>query len=139
MKLWLEVRDGNWLRNFLRVKRAYEYWSKMFEETHNGEIDAWDFQWIFTCWIQNGLSILPCVNLVSNIGFGSNATHTKEINQFASMLTSAMDFPLKHPPFVIRNIEADDYTQNTMFTPIPSVTTRLKNKLYSIKKRFFHL
>ena len=34
------------------------------------EAGTWDYQWAFACWLRSGLSVLPNVNLVSNIGFG---------------------------------------------------------------------
>jgi len=35
---------------------------------------------MFSAWRNAGLSINPCVNLVSNIGFGDFATHAMEQN-----------------------------------------------------------
>jgi hypothetical protein len=51
-------------------------WISSFEDVKNGKIDTWDFQWQYTVWANNGLSILPNVNMISNIGFGIDATHT---------------------------------------------------------------
>jgi len=39
---------------------------------------TWDYQWAYTCFINNGLCIMPNVNLVSNIGFSKEAFHTKD-------------------------------------------------------------
>ena len=67
-------------------------------------------------WIQNGLSIVLNVNLVSNIGFSPNATHIKQSkSNLASLPTTAMLFPLKHPAFIIRNPQADEFTQGIVF------------------------
>jgi len=70
---------------------------------------------IFASWLQNGLHILPNVNLVANIGFGVDATHTKSLRKCANMPVEAVGFPLQHPPFIIRDAAADDYTQATHF------------------------
>lgn len=43
----------------------------------SGKIDTWDYQWAYVRLFLNGLSINPRVNLVNNIGFNKNATHTK--------------------------------------------------------------
>jgi len=77
MKLWPEIRDGNWLMDILNDQSAVKYWTKYFEDTYTGKIDTWDYEWVFACWIQNGLSIMPNVNLVSNIGFDTCGTHTR--------------------------------------------------------------
>ena len=75
-----------------------------------GNVDYWDYQWTFTCWAQNGLSILPNTTLISNIGFGEGATHTKSSrDRRRNLLTTEMSFPLQHPPYVVRNREADQF------------------------------
>jgi hypothetical protein len=40
------------------------------------EVTWWDYQWDYSRWTNNGLAIVPNVNLVENIGFGAQATHT---------------------------------------------------------------
>jgi hypothetical protein len=47
-------------------------------------VDTWDYQWYYTIWSNGGLTILPKINLISNIGFGSASTHTKSSNHFLS-------------------------------------------------------
>src|SRR5207245_1024917 len=73
-------------------------------------IDTWDYQWTFACWAQHGLTCLPAKNLVSNIGFGDDATHTFDAGSWMSAAkTENLDFPIRHPPFVVRNVDADAY------------------------------
>lgn len=132
MNLWSEVRTGQWLFDILGSMRAtvqggrchfdimsslkaIEYWYKIFDYTHAGKIDTWDYQLIFTSWVQNGLHILPNVNLVSNIGFGADATHTRILGKAANIPVEAVALPLQHPPFIIRDAIADDYTQANHF------------------------
>ena len=132
MNLWPEVRAGQWLFDIFGSMRAdvksgqcrfdvmgsmkaIEYWYKIFDATYGGRIDTWDYQLIFASWLQNALHILPNVNLVSNIGFGADATHTKVLRKCANMPVKEVSFPLQHPPFIIRDAAADDYTQVTHF------------------------
>ena len=86
MKLWPEIRDGGWLDDLLDNKKGVWYWNYIFQNVYKGKIDSWDYQWTFSCWIQSAMTIIPTVNLVSNIGFGSGAVHTKEENKFSNML-----------------------------------------------------
>lgn len=80
--------------------------------------------------MQSGLGIFPSVNLVSNIGFSKDATHTIIKRSYSDLPTEAIDFPIKHPPFILRDIEADKLTQRTRFnTPI---SIRLQAKLQKI-------
>lgn len=132
MKLWPDIQDGSWLFDILGTRRVeiqegqYQvdvmrsigtvlYWHNIFEYTYKGWIDTWDYQLVFTSWLQNGLHILPNTNLVSNIGFGPEATHTKVMTQCANVPITAMEYPLNHPPFIIRDSWADDYSQATHF------------------------
>lgn len=61
------------------------YWIPIFEQVLSKEIDTWDYQWVFSIWNSNGLTIMPKVNLISNVGFGEEATHTKSSSVFERM------------------------------------------------------
>lgn len=41
------------------------------------KIDTWDYQWCISSML-NGLSIVPKKSLIENVGFGIDASHTKE-------------------------------------------------------------
>ncbi len=115
MNLWPIIRDGNQLQNIIENKRTLAYCSERFEATYKGEIDTWDYQWTFACWIQNMSAILPEVNLIQNIGFGEDATHTTNSTDNEVMLRpKSLTFPLKHPELLIRNTIADAYTEDKL-------------------------
>ena len=56
----------------------YIYWSSGTRRVFDGFIDTWDIPLAFFFQIHNSKSLLPPVNLVSNIGFESFSTHTKK-------------------------------------------------------------
>ncbi len=128
MKIWPEIKNGNWLKDILGHSDAVRYWSSIFQRVCENEIDSWAYAWIFSCWIQNSLTIIPSVNLVSNIGFGPGATHTKGKSPFANMAVAAMDFPLRDPPFIVRDAKADDFVQRTHFH-VPNIFLRIIKRL----------
>jgi hypothetical protein len=115
--LWQQVRDTSLLADLLGSPVIGTYWAKALDTVFNGKkADVWDYQWMFTCWIQHGLAILPNVNLVSNIGFGSAATHTKEdLYGMANLDVGAIEFPLAHPSYVIPDFEADRFAYDNFF------------------------
>lgn len=77
-------------------------------DTHRGQLDTWDYQWSFAVLAQSGLSITPAVNLISNIGFGGNATHTANaVHPWANLPTRPLPLPLRHPPFMLRDNLSD--------------------------------
>jgi len=110
MSIWPELRNTTWLADHLGDVRASEYFAKIFDEAYAkaSTVDYWDYQLLFSTWSQNGLAVAPSTNLVSNIGFREDATHTvSQGDLHAKTLVEAMHFPLKHPPFVICDRVAD--------------------------------
>lgn len=117
MKLWPTIKEKQSLQDILENPEIVAYCSRIFQAAYEG-FNTWDYAWTFACWINNGLTILPHVNLVSNIGFREDATHTKRESRFANLPRQAMGFPLRHPTVVMRNRQADDWTKKIMFSSI---------------------
>ena len=90
------------------------------------DFNTWDYIWLFTLWANDGLTILPDANLVSNIGFGSGTHTTMSNSTFANMPVAAMNFPLKHPVIIQRNAGADDFTEQTQFSGANSQSSQTK-------------
>ncbi|XWK85977.1 MAG: glycosyltransferase family 2 protein [Phormidium sp.] len=109
MKTWSEYKKQNAIRSVCEDLSEQKYWIDIFERVVNGTINTWDYQWLYACWCQNGLSILPNCNLISNIGFGADGTHTCGHSPWAQLPTYDIG-ELKHPPFIYRNVEGDSYT-----------------------------
>jgi hypothetical protein len=109
MTLWPAFRDGGGLKAWSAGDERFEkYWLAVFESISNVNIDTWDYQFVFTCWAQHGLACLPQKNLVSNIGFSTDATHTFDpTDPSANLPTLDLSFPLRHPSFINRSVEAD--------------------------------
>lgn len=103
-----------------------------FEAVVDGSIDSWGYRWTYACWKHKGLSIIPNVNLVQNIGFGEESTHTSEGRDTQSQLQLAsISFPLNHPKKTKINRKADRYTYRRIFkTPgLRASITRLIKQL----------
>lgn len=65
-------------------------------------VDTWDYQWQFAVLKNGGLSVCPSVNLISNLGFGEDATHTfKADAPVARTPLGRLPFPLSHPSEII--------------------------------------
>lgn len=95
----------NYFSNFIEKK----YRLSKIEKTINSiEVTWWDYQWDYTKLVNSGLSIIPNQNMIKNVGFGDDATHTISAND-ARQYNEAqeIDFPLAHPKFIIRDIKAD--------------------------------
>lgn len=140
MENWPLIRDNGYLFDILQNKRAAKYWAQIFETVYRGKIDTWDYPWTFSCWIQNGLTVLPNVNLVSNIGFDGDATHTtSKDNANSKIPVFNLSFPLKHPNWMIRDDVADRWTDlNVVGTSIP-IAKRILRKIWTLARRSISL
>jgi len=108
MKDWLSFKDGNYLKNITGDEKSASYLKTILQEVYEGKINSWAYKWLYACWLQNGLSIVPSKNLISNIGDDWNATHSKRAaDNSLNIPTEAIQFPLKHPVTIERNLEAD--------------------------------
>jgi hypothetical protein len=132
IKLWPAVRDTTWLLDICGNSTAVEHWKGIFDRAYaeGGHNDYWDFQWVFACWVQRGLSILPNINLISNIGFGADATHTgNPEHKLANLATGEMLFPLNHPPHVVRHAKTDQIIlEQLLFPQQPTFYGKLRQK-----------
>jgi hypothetical protein len=72
-----------------KIKRIFKrycdryYWLDIFKkmEKYEGN-DIWDYQWTYTIFNNDGITIFPAKNQVTNIGFGADATHTIDEKSF---------------------------------------------------------
>lgn len=142
MKDW-ENNDikKNLKKSFDSIK-IWLYWKIIWDDIfYHGSPDTWDYQWVFTCMLNSGLIILPNKDLVKNIGFGPLASHNKN-SKNSTLFKDYQNniFPIKHPKYIYRFIEADLYLENTIQVKSP-VRFYLKLILRFLKRkgaRFFH-
>lgn len=113
---WPNVKNTKLLEEVGGGNRLFKlYWSSLFSKVYNGDIDTWDYQWTFCCWSNGGLTILPSKNLVKNIGFGEDATHTVSSNKHLEELPlESLEFPLSHPVNIQADRDADLWTSRNM-------------------------
>lgn len=108
------IEDSSFIDSIFPETKIRVYWKKIYKKVKQKKIDTWDYQWTFTLWHNNQISILPNFNLVSNIGFGIDATHTKSESIFSNLPTHIVDIN-NHPTHIEVNYVADLLTSNIMF------------------------
>jgi hypothetical protein len=120
---------------YLKDVREFLFWMRTFKVIYSNKVDTWDMQWQFAMFLQNGFSILPNKNLIKNIGYGEDATHTTMTEgAFANLLTHTIDSIL-FPKKIRLNIKRDKYVkENTLLAPF-SFIGFIKTKL--LKFSFF--
>ena len=118
---WPYLRETPWLWELLNDKRQVEFWRDMFDRVYAGE-GTWDWQWVFSIWSKNGLSVIPSRNLVNNIGFapGSSSRATEEIEwirETVAIPLCEIEFPLTHPTQIRPNRNHDAIIFDKAFAP----------------------
>jgi hypothetical protein len=115
MPFWPELKQDGWLESFILDQGELRHWHNNLDNVYTGKVNTWDVQFNYSVLRHNGLNINPAVNLVSNIGFGADATHTIHTSPFDNVPSTPMPFPLAHPPHMVRNFFADDNYARTAF------------------------
>ena len=104
----LDALESDWLEYQLHSPYAVQYWRREMRGALAGQIDTWDYQWRLSIWMNSGLSIIPSVNLVQNIGFDERATHTSnEDARYLEMEVGGLTKQLMPPLSVRASIEID--------------------------------
>ncbi len=115
---WPRLRATPWLNAMFRDRRAARHWRGTFDAVYARQIDSWAYRWTYSCWRHGGLTALPAVNLVQNIGFGDDSTHTHNPDSpIANLPAGELAFPLRHPPAVVPDERSDARTQRLLFDP----------------------
>ena len=120
------------LRHRFPNKIEREVWNKSLEQIIAQRIDTWDTQWVYHIYKSGGLGITPAKNLVSNIGFDHNATHTHAFNPLVSELPVYEIIELIHPKKIKVLTKADNYTFKNLFQNGDTRYNSLKFKIGKI-------
>ncbi|SFD55696.1 hypothetical protein [Spirosoma endophyticum] len=132
MNSYPEFMRSEEIKNVITYSPSVSYWQTAFYGTYSGNIDTWDYQWVFAIWKNKGLSIIPNQNLISNIGFGESATHTLSNSEFANLGTIPLETKrIIFPKAITLNKEAVHYALARFYAP-----SSWWNKLRSIKNYF---
>lgn len=107
IKSWPAAKENSLHSNFCFNKNEKMVRESQFDSVYNKKIDTWDYQWVYCVSMNNGLCITPNTNLISNIGFNDNATHTFVDDNRSNLPTKPMVFPLSHPVYVIPDYNND--------------------------------
>lgn len=119
------------MKNFINHVSEKSYYK-------NDEVTWWSYQWGFKRKINSGLVIVPNKNMVTNIGFGLEATNTKDSKRGDALTLDRMEFPLKHPEFVmIDRLKDDQIFKENLTIPGSTLRNLIKEMIPSQLKRIF--
>ncbi|MFM9180286.1 MAG: hypothetical protein ACKOV8_03410 [Phycisphaerales bacterium] len=72
-------------------------WRRKLRRVARGSVDTWDYQWVLAHLKHDGLTVIPRINLVTNVHTGSGAHSGPSAGPFQDLPSSAMDDPVVHP------------------------------------------
>lgn len=115
ISFWPKWKGSHEWKSFWSDTVSRLYWEKIFNRMHRAEIDTWDYPWTASVWYYGGLTATPNVNLVSNIGFGPDSTHTSFADSpLAEMATTTLN-NITHPRSLVQDAAADHYVFENVF------------------------
>ncbi|MEO8590566.1 MAG: nucleotide-diphospho-sugar transferase [Flavobacteriales bacterium] len=108
MTQWPALKSSTLLKDFFLSKLEERDVTEMFDNVYAGKTNSWSYQMDITRITSYGLNILPNTNLVDNVGFGADGTHTTSLKDPRNKRTARdIGFPLRHPRFVMLDARRD--------------------------------
>ena len=109
-------------------KPTIRFWKKVFQKMYDREVDTWDYQFCYLLLKNNGKCIVPKFNLVTNLGFGVDATHTSDAeSKNANRRRYELNIPLNVTPNSETEKKINSYYDRNEFSRESSFT-RIINK-----------
>lgn len=105
-------------RDFAKLhpsKTERAYWHIAHENCVAGKVDSWGYRWMFSCWRAGGVSLIPNVSMVDNIGFDAGATHTAGLT--LELAGTAILHSCLPPENLVPDREADEFTFDQVYCP----------------------
>ena len=117
----------DFFKSILRFKSfsVAVYFIKILRLTNKGILDTWDTDIVWHCILNRLYCVYPTTNQVRNVGFGDDATHTKEGNSIINNEIVSSSFQL---------VRKDQKPQEKKLLPNPIVARRLFQ--FSFKQSF---
>jgi len=98
------------LSNIFSDPLIVDSWYDIFTQVKAGKINSWAYPLGFLNFFNNGLCIIPNYNLVSNIGFGENATHTSNDDSLNANVDLQEITTITDPVVFLPEKKADEFS-----------------------------
>ncbi len=131
LSFWPEWKESQIWISSMPDKIERRYWSNIFDQMYRNEINTWGYPWTASVWYHGGLTATPNVNLVKNIGFGPDATHTIAESDQDGQTVYPLG-PTTHPEDVVQDKKADRYVFDHNFGGLEQ---RLHRRLLRLPRR----
>ena len=141
-KNWPKIKKKKLINNFYNSSNEKKYWEKIFDDLNNQKSVHWDYSWMLKQWMSKSLTATPNVNLVKNIGFGKDATHTLDENSNLNNLNLQKLDKIIHPKDIKVDTLADIYAFDFVFGGkvyrFPGNLIHLFKRIFNFLKKIFN-
>lgn len=139
MDLQTLLSDSGFVESFRRYAE-YEHWSRVLTSVRDGQVDTWDAQVVYLAFSRSQMTVYPSGNLISNIGFGADATHTLKANSWlANLPLKPFDWSSGEPKFAIPNAKAESVRKMKEGIGINRYIRYLRYLLDGVKRNERHI
>ncbi|MGA2764953.1 MAG: nucleotide-diphospho-sugar transferase [Spirochaetia bacterium] len=90
-----------------------DFWRGNFDSAANGDGSIWDYQWVYKNLKEACLAAVPNWNMIENIGFGKDATHTSRRRSLMPDIAHGIPSEITHPRSIVPDLAADEFTYRT--------------------------
>jgi hypothetical protein len=108
---WPTLKDSKKWEDIHPNKNEKKYWSDIFDDMYSKKIDFWAYWFLASVMNNSGLTVTPNVNLVTNIGFGPDATNTIFTEQIPGLKSYSIS-EIIHPHEIMQDLKADSFVYN---------------------------
>jgi hypothetical protein len=118
---------------FKQLPEFQQYYNdEVFINTKNKIVDTWDSQWVYTMLQNKGLSILPYLSMITNLGYNENGgSHLTKVPKWYNGKVYEIK-EIAGPETIAQNDTFDQYVYNKVFKR--GISYRLKK---TVKKLLF--
>lgn len=131
MSAWKSIKKTCQIEGLYTQRYFKDHMIRAFDNVVAGKVNTWDYQWFFTCLFNHGLSIVPHVNMISNIGVVG--THAGFVSKSQLLPIVDMDniYDMRHPEYVCPDYHYDNLYIKEYFGSVSQTSWRtlLRDKL----------
>ena len=128
------------IKKYYKTFKQREYWMDIFLKVKKNRLNdsCWDYQFYFSMWVKEMLAIYPNYNLVSNTGFGDDATHTQDQDNLLLSRPIESITQIVHPTHVEYDYKFDNYLMRNYIIPYEYGISGLKRIPFRINRFIKH-
>lgn len=100
-------KNEKYLLNAFPNEKIATFITEALAQVYDGRVQTWDYPYGFSLLVNNGLTVVPNANLITNLGFDALATRTSDRNSIHANIPTESLGEIIHSEVSFPNIEAD--------------------------------